>query len=389
MKAVYLILACLALASAEVYYKEQFEGDWESRWVKSTNWKKDNEMGSWKQTPGKWYGDENDNGIQTQDDHRFYGISTDIGKSFNNEGKTLVLQYSVKFEESPECGGAYIKVLPSGLDQESFGGDSDYSIMFGPDVCGSGTRKTHIIFNYKGKNLLMKSNAPVETDELTHLYTLIINPDNTYEFRIDNEEKKKGSLFDDWDFLPPKMIKDPKAKKPSDWVDEEEIPDPEDKKPEGYDDIPANIPDPDAKKPEDWNDEDDGEWEAPMIPNPEYKGEWKPKMIKNPDYKGKWVHPEIENPDYVEDNTVYNVCKDCQFVGFELWQVKAKSLFDDIIITDSIEEAEAFAKETFFKKKEAEKAMHDKQEEEKNKASEEEAKNSENKDEEDEEKDED
>lgn len=29
---------------------------------------------------------------------------------------------------------------------------------------------------------------------------------------------------------------------------------------------------------EDWDDEDDGEWEAPTIPNPEYKGEWKPKM---------------------------------------------------------------------------------------------------------------
>ena len=32
-----------------------------------------------------------------------------------------------------------------------------------------------------------------------------------------------------------------------------------------------NIPDPDAKKPEDWDEEMDGEWEPPMIPNPEYK----------------------------------------------------------------------------------------------------------------------
>ena len=37
-----------------------------------------------------------------------------------------------------------------------------------------------------------------------------------------------------------------------------EIDDPEDKKPDGYDDIPAQIPDPDATKPEDWDDEDDG-----------------------------------------------------------------------------------------------------------------------------------
>lgn len=46
-----------------------------------------------------------------------------------------------------------------------------------------------------------------------------------------------------------------------------------------------HIPDPDAKKPEDWDDEMDGEWEPPMIDNPDYKGEWKPKQIDNPDYK--------------------------------------------------------------------------------------------------------
>lgn len=74
------------------------------------------------------------------------------------------------------------------------------------------------------------------------------------------------------------ISQDPKAKKPEDWDEREKIEDPEDKKPAGWDDIPATIVDPDAKKPEDWSDEDDGEWEAPTIPNPEYKGEWKAKM---------------------------------------------------------------------------------------------------------------
>lgn len=41
-------------------------------------------------------------------------------------------------------------------------------------------------------------------------------------------------------------------------------------------------------------------------------------------------------------------------------QVKSGTIFDDIILTDSIEEANAFAKETFYKKKEGEKAMFDK-----------------------------
>ena len=35
-------------------------------------------------------------------------------------------------------------------------------------------------------------------------------------------------------------------------IDEEMMPDPDSKKPEGYDDIPKTIVDPDAVKPEDW-----------------------------------------------------------------------------------------------------------------------------------------
>lgn len=72
----------------------------------------------------------------------------------------------------------------------------------------------------------------LQDDEYTHLYTLIVNPDNTYEVKIDNVKVESGNLEDDWDFLPPKKIKDPEAKKPEDWVDQEKIPDPEDKKPE-------------------------------------------------------------------------------------------------------------------------------------------------------------
>merc|ERR1712210_345046 len=83
---------------------------------------------------------------------------------------------------------------------------------------------------------------------------------------IDNESAKSGSLFDDFDFLEPKEIKDPSKSKPSDWVDAKKIPDPKDVKPEGYDDIPETIADPEAEQPEDWDVEEDGDWEAPQIP---------------------------------------------------------------------------------------------------------------------------
>lgn len=49
-------------------------------------------------------------------------------------------------------------------------------------------------------------------------------------------------------------------------------------------------------QPEDWEDEEDGEWEAPMIPNPDYQGPWTPKRVKNPEYKGAWAAPLIDNP---------------------------------------------------------------------------------------------
>ncbi|THG09582.1 hypothetical protein TEA_022252 [Camellia sinensis var. sinensis] len=273
-----ILFSLLAIASAEVFFEERFDdGGWENRWVKS-DWKKDENLaGEWNFTSGKWNGDAEDKGIQTSEDYRFYAISAEFPE-FSNKDKTLVFQFSVKHEQKLDCGGGYMKLLSSGIDQKKFGGDTPYSIMFGPDICGYSTKKVHAILTYNDTNHLIKKEVPCETDQLTHVYTFILRPDATYSILIDNVEKQTGSLYSDWDLLPPKKIKDPEAKKPEDWDDKEFIPDPEDKKPEGYDDIPKEIPDPDAKKPEDWDDEEDGEWTPPTMDNPEYKGPWKAKV---------------------------------------------------------------------------------------------------------------
>ena len=47
----------------------------------------------------------------------------------------------------------------------------------------------------------------LQDDTLTHLYTLIVKPDNTYVVKIDNKKEESGTLEADWDFLAPKMIK--------------------------------------------------------------------------------------------------------------------------------------------------------------------------------------
>jgi calreticulin len=343
---------------------------WTKRWTESSKWKPKEEMGTWKHTAGEWYGDAEDKGIQTSVDARFFGISAPLQKTYTSGTKDLVIQYSVKHEQKLDCGGAYIKLLTGGkkFDGQKFGGDSPYSIMFGPDICGSSNKKTHVILhsNQKDENLLINKEVMCETDTLTHLYTLVIRPDNTFEVFVDNKSVRTGNLADEFDFLEPKEIKDPDAKKPEDWVDTAKISDPEETKPADWGDAPAEIPDPDASKPADWDDEDDGEWEPPMIDNPDYNGEWKAKMIDNPDYKGKWEHPMIPNPAFKEDPDMFKVCKDgCTHVGFELWQVTTGTLFDDIIVTDSLEEAQQFAEESFFKKKDAEKVMYDKIQEEK------------------------
>ena len=279
------------------------------------------------------------------------------------------------------CGGGYVKLL-SKLDQDKFGGDDEYSIMFGPDLCGYDVSRIHLIFNHKGENLLKSEDIKLEYDdknEFTHLYTLIVETDGTYQVLFDDKEKASGKLSEEWDFPSEKML-DPAQSKPADWVDTKKIPDPAEVKPEGYDDIPKEIPDPEATKPDDWEDEDDGEWEPPTIDNPEYKGEWKPTMIDNPDYKGEWVHPMIPNPDYKEDPALANRCVDCGMVGFELWQVKAGTVFDDIIVTDSLDDAKAFAQETFFVKKDKEAVAKKKADEEKKAKAEEEKKKKEEED---------
>ncbi|VEL16148.1 unnamed protein product [Protopolystoma xenopodis] len=276
-----------------------------------------------------------DMGVKTSQDAKFYGLSRKFEKPFSNLGKTIVIQFTVKHEQNIDCGGGYIKLLGSDFDQTQFHGETPYKIMFGPDICGLSTKKVHVIFNYAGKNNLIKHEIRCKDDELTHLYTLIVRPDNTYEVLIDNVSERKGNLEDDWDMLPPKMIEDESVKKPDDWVNEPDMDDPEDKKPEDWD-KPKTIPDPKAKKPDDWDDEMDGEWEPPQIDNPDFKGEWMPKKIPNPKYSGPWVQPKKTNPNYKPDPLLYKY-DDIAAVGFDLWQVKSGTIFDNVLITDDVE----------------------------------------------------
>ncbi|CAE7337197.1 crt-1, partial [Symbiodinium sp. KB8] len=44
---------------------------------------------------------------------------------------------------------------------------------------------------------------------------------------------------------------------------------------------------------------------------------------------------------YVDDDNLYKY-DDFGFIGFDLWQVKGNTIFDNVIITDDVKEADAF-----------------------------------------------
>merc|ERR1739838_854651 len=90
-----------------------------------------------------------------------------------------------------------------------------------------------------GTNVLKKSDLSYKQGEdsgISHLYRMVLKPDNTVRVEIDEEKIYEGSIKEDWEVLKPKEIPDPDDKKPEDWVDSSMMDDPEDKKPDDWDD---------------------------------------------------------------------------------------------------------------------------------------------------------
>ncbi|KAJ5823519.1 hypothetical protein N7447_005859 [Penicillium robsamsonii] len=387
--------------SLKAPFLEQFTDDWESRW-KPSHAKKDDKsedewayVGEWAvEEPSVFKGIDGDKGLVVKNAAAHHAISAKFPKKIDNKGKTLVVQYEVKPQNSLVCGGAYLKLLQENkkLHQEEFSNGTPYVVMFGPDKCGA-TNKVHFIFRHKNpktgeyEEKHLKTPPVARTNKVTSLYTLIVNPDQTFEILINGDSAKKGSLLEDFNppVNPEKEIDDPKDSKPTDWVDEVKIADPEATKPADWDeeapfeildeeatqpadwleDEADSIPDPEAEKPEDWDDEEDGDWLAPTVPNPkcadvsgcgtwtrpmiknpEYKGKWEAPLIDNPTYKGIWAPRKIKNPAYFEDKTPSNL-EPMGAIGFEIWTMQNDILFDNVYIGHSVEDAEKLRKETF------------------------------------------
>ncbi|KAI5536053.1 unfolded protein binding [Trichomonas vaginalis G3] len=49
-----------------------------------------------------------------------YAISARFQKCWTDKNRPLVVQYTLKMDKPIICGGAYIKLIPDGLDQRRF-----------------------------------------------------------------------------------------------------------------------------------------------------------------------------------------------------------------------------------------------------------------------------
>uniref|UniRef100_UPI00398E47C8 calnexin-like n=1 Tax=Pristiophorus japonicus TaxID=55135 RepID=UPI00398E47C8 len=377
------------VTSEEAYFADTFDRGNLDGWVLSKT-KKDDADEDIAKYDGKWAVEElmenkvpGDKGLVLKSKAKHHAISALLKKPFVFKGEPLIVQYEVNFQNGIDCGGAYLKLLShtEDLKLEEFFDKTPYSIMFGPDKCGE-DYKLHFIFRHQnpitGEYEEKHAKRPdidlkkFYTDKITHLYTLVLNPDNSFEMLIDQTVVSKGNLLEDMTppINPPNEIDDPNDSKPEDWDEKLKIPDPDALKPEDWDeDAPAKIIDPDAvkpegwlhdeaeyisdpsaEKPEDWDEEMDGEWEAPQIPNPKcetapgcgvweppmmsnpkYKGKWKSPMIENPNYQGVWNPRKIQNPNYFEDLQPYKMTPIIA-IGLELWSMTSDILFDNFII---------------------------------------------------------
>lgn len=350
-----------------VFFQEAFDDSWESRWVQSEQGAS-GPVAPFQWSAGAWFVNETQQlGLRTATALRHHAASARF-PSFSNRGKDLVLQFTVKHEKYEDeddlsfCAGGYLKILGTDFDQSLFGGETPYKIMFGPDICGYDVSVIHLVFNWKGRNLHRTPEIPLEFEERdskSHIYTLLLKPDNTYKVYIDLREKSSGSLHEFWDF-PKITIDDPTDRKPEGWIEKRRIIDPEVKKPEDWVEDRL-IPDPMASKPLEWDDLEDGPFVAPLVENPLYKGPWFPARVENPDFRGEWRPRQRGNPEYQEEVYAFT---DLAAVGLELWTVHEGSVFDNILLCDSWDLAKAEAsklQEIFAKEAEVQrkwKALH-------------------------------
>jgi calreticulin len=334
----------LSVAST-VYLEERFKGGWENRWSRPSVVRKGVQVGRVRVSAGDYYSDEKiQRGLETLEARRHYLLFSNFSHVFDTRDKDLIVQYTLRLGLYVDCSGHYLKLCTSETDRTRFSNASKYAIMFGPDICGALRRKTHVIIGHVNHSYPYRRGLTCYKDHLTHAYTLIIRKNNTIDVLVDGELRDSGTLSEKFNIPKVKVIPDPDDKKPDDWDDDPFVVDPTDLKPSDWVDTEF-IPDPEATRPPAWD--ESIPWIAPMMKHPGYKGDWQPRTIPNPNYKGVWQPKMIEVEDPVEDPR-FGHFADLSFLGLEFYQNTPGSILGNFLVTDDEAYAQTVLKEVLL-----------------------------------------
>jgi len=199
-----VFLSSVRDSASKIVFSEQFNSDpfASSRWVKSSDSKYAGQPVAYLPGPNPVAGFENDKGLQLTQEMKHYGFGAKFDELLRTKNSDVVVQYEVKFVDTLSCGGAYVKLLRDDIDLADLKDSTPYTIMFGPDRCGT-NNKVHFILQHQSpvtqewEEKHAKDVPGIMTDKLSHLYTLVVRSDNSFEIFIDKESKKKGSLLTD------------------------------------------------------------------------------------------------------------------------------------------------------------------------------------------------
>ena len=147
---------------------------------------------------------------------------------------------------------------------------------------------------------------------------------------------------------------DPEPLKPDDWDEDAPSRDPGRGRGEGVgwlDDESWGLRIRTRRSRENWDADEDGDWEAPVVPNPacaeapgcgewtrptkynpDYKGKWYPPMIDNPAYKGPWVPRKIPNPNFFEDESRSRASGRLARCALEIWTMSSGLVVDNVLV---------------------------------------------------------
>lgn len=316
----------------EAYFAEPFDSTLDRNWVLSKA-VQDEQLKLLKYN-GEWVVEEpseprflGNRGLVLKSPGKHHAISAYLRKVYHFKDKPLCLQYEVFFQKLVDCGGAYIKLLSHSDDLRlsQFSDATPYTIMFGPDKCGS-AHKIHFIFShhnpvtgtYEEKHARQPDVdlSDYFTDQRPHLYTLNLYPDNTFEMFIDLTLINKGSLLEDMDS--PHETQEAEYSSHAALVD--------------------GVQTSDLKLEHERSDDVALSRERSSHPALSNTVSSKPKNQPSTDPDDK---------DSREPFTMSPVAA----VGFELWTLTGDVMFDNIFLCDSLEVARRWTEDTWSKRK--------------------------------------